>query len=88
MKREFARTIAEQHIRNMNPLLWNGNGKRPASFDTRICTYDIQSKNGNELDISFEIEEGNWIHYCELKDKKQTIHLSLYMDMGLILLKI
>lgn len=55
----------------MNPTNWNGQGRKPKSFDTRIVTYDIDSINGNELDISFDrLEEDGWTHYCELRDKE------------------
>lgn len=50
---------------------WNGQGRKPKSFDTRIVTYDIDSINRNELDISFDrLEEDGWTHYCELRDKE------------------
>lgn len=72
--KEKARKIAEDFISKMNPTHWNGRGRRPKSFDTRIHTYDIDSVNGNELDISFEYlgpdetDTPGWTHYCELRD--------------------
>lgn len=71
---EKAEAIAKDFLANANPTNWNGRGRKPKSFDTRIYTYDIGSKNGNELDISFEYckkEESDmagWTHYCELRD--------------------
>lgn len=65
-----AEIIAKDFLGRMNPTNWNGKGKQPESFDTRIVTYDINSINGNELDISFDyLEEDGWMHYCELRDK-------------------
>lgn len=72
---EKAKKIAEDFLSRMNPTNWDGVGKRPKKFDTRIVTYNIGSVNGNELDISFEYlnkDEGDkpgWTHYCELRDK-------------------
>lgn len=66
-----AERIAKDFMCRMNPTNWNGKGKRPNSFDTRIVTYDIDSINGNELDISFDyLGEDGWTHYCELRDKE------------------
>lgn len=28
---------AEQHIQKMNPSMWDGKGRKPKTFDTRIC---------------------------------------------------
>ena len=73
---EKAKEIAEDFIHKMNPTNWDGTGEMPEGFDTKIVTYDIDSKNGNELDISFEyLEEdesdvSGWTHYCELRDKE------------------
>lgn len=75
MKRHQAEKIAENFIKEMNPNMWNGVGEKPSSFDTRIATYNINSRNNNELGISFELEENpdtlemEWTHYCELRDK-------------------
>jgi hypothetical protein len=64
--------IAEDFLIKMNPNNWNGKGRKPKSCDTRIITYNIDSKYGNELDISFDYdkEEKCWTHYCELRDKE------------------
>lgn len=68
--KEKAEKIARDFMGKMNPTNWNGRGKQPKSFDTRIVTYDIDSVNGNELDISFDkSDEDGWTHYCELRDK-------------------
>lgn len=67
--REKAEKIANDFLKKMNPTNWNGKGRRPKSFDTRIVTYDINSINGNELDISFDyLEEDGWTHCCELRN--------------------
>ena len=72
---ENARRIAEDFLTKANPTNWNGIGRQPKEFDTRIFTYDIDSVNGNELDISFEYlnedesDISGWTHYCELRDK-------------------
>lgn len=67
---ELAREIAQKHLNKMNPDKWDGTGDRPASFDERICTYEIGSKLA-ELDVSFYFDEDAdmWCHYCELREK-------------------
>lgn len=67
---EKATKIAKDFLAKMNPSNWNGHGRKPKSFDTRIVTYNIDSINGNELDISFDHTEDGWTHYCELRDKE------------------
>ena len=74
---EKARKIAEDFLSKANPTNWDGVGEQPKELDTRIITYDIDSKNDNELDISFEYldkdafpDDSGWTHYCELRDKE------------------
>ena len=74
---EKARRIAEDFLSRYNPTDWNGEGVRPKEFKAgMIETYDIDSVNGNELDISFEYldedeaDTNGWTHYCELRDKE------------------
>ena len=74
---EKARKIAEDFLSKANPTNWDGVGEQPKELDTRIITYDIDSKNDNELDISFEYldkdafpDDPGWTHYCELRDKE------------------
>lgn len=68
--------IAEDFLKRMNPDGWDGVGKRPKSFDTRIVTYDVGSPYNDELDIRFEKEihpdtgKKEWMHSCELRDKE------------------
>ena len=47
----LALEIAEKHLNEMNPDMWNGEGNMPISLDERICTYEIGSDYA-ELDIS------------------------------------
>ena len=70
INRDIALEIAEKHINEMNPDIWNGEYGVPSSFDERICTYEIGSDYA-ELDISFyyDKDEQMWCHYCELRDK-------------------
>ena len=80
---EKAERIAKDFLEKMNPTNWNGNGRKPKSFDTRIVTYDIDSINGNELDISFDyvndVDMKGWTHYCELRNKEtEDLMISLH----------
>ena len=66
---ERAISIAQEHIQQANPSLWNGLSEQPIDFDSRIITYPIDGDT--ELDISFEYEkEDGWLHFCELRDKQ------------------
>lgn len=72
MNQADAEKIAQQHLSKMNPDMWDGNGEKPKTFDSRIVTYQLS--DGKELDISFEkdkspdTEDEAWEHYCELRD--------------------
>ena len=48
---ERAVEIAQKHIQQANPSLWNGSSERPKDFDSRIITYPVDEDT--ELDISF-----------------------------------
>lgn len=61
-----AMEIAEEHLRQMNPSLWNGEGNPPEDFDSRIASYNVGELE--VLDVSFENIDGKWMHYCELRD--------------------
>ena len=39
MTREKANIIANDFFKDMNHDFWNGNGKKPTSFDERIWEY-------------------------------------------------
>lgn len=60
--------IADMHIKKMNPDIWNGEGEKPESFNTKIVTYPIN--DDFELDVSYEFEDTEWTHYVELRDKE------------------
>lgn len=71
ISRGKAINIAKDFLSRMNPANWDGTGAMPDSLDTRIVTYDIDSVNGNELNISLECtKKFGWTHYCELRDKE------------------
>lgn len=73
--------IAQTHIRRMNPSLWNGTGKRPENFDSRIITYPIDTDI--ELDISFEQDDDGWVHLCEVRDKDSGELLEVMHGYGI-----
>lgn len=72
---------AEQHIQKMNPSMWDGKGRKPKTFDTRIVTYSID--DDTELDISFELDEEEWTHYVELRDRKTEALLNCLHGYGI-----
>lgn len=77
-----ALTMATTHLKKCNPSNWDGLGKKPNSFDQRVCTYYVDSEN--ELDISFEYEDGEgWIHVCELRETKSQYLLGILSGYGI-----
>lgn len=87
--REKAEKIAKDFLKEMNPTNWNGRGRKPKSFDERVMTFDIDSINGNELDISFEYLEKDesdvtgWTHYCALVDKETGLTVAPLHGYGI-----
>lgn len=68
MTREKANAIANDFFKDMNPDFWNGNGKKPTSFDERIWEYELSEYDW--LDISMYCnEDDEWVHCCEIVDK-------------------
>lgn len=41
MKRETAEKIAKDFLNQMNPEMWDGNGEKPESVNTKISGYDL-----------------------------------------------
>ena len=75
-------TIAQEHLKKMNPSLWDGTGKQPKDFNPIICTYSID--NDSELDISFEKDDQDgWIHLCELRNKESEELLDVLSGYGI-----
>lgn len=74
--------IAKEHLRRMNPSLWDGTGDRPESFDPIILTHPVDDEN--ELDISFEEDRpGQWIHLCELRDRESEELMEIMSGNGI-----
>lgn len=72
--------IAREHLRRMNPSNWNGKGDQPEDFNPKIATYDIDKYL--ILDISFEFEDGEWTHYCELRNRESENLLNALHGYG------
>ena len=49
-----AREIAEDFVSTMNPSGWDGIGRKPDNFDTRVKTYIIDGFNEYKLDVSYD----------------------------------
>ena len=64
--REKALEIAAEHIRRINPSMWDGNGEPPADFVNHRITYSVN--RFTELDVSFEQDNHGWRHCCKLRD--------------------
>lgn len=72
--------IANMHLHKANPSMWDGTGTRPSDFNQRIGTYNVDSNM--EVDVSFEQENGVWLHYCELRDKETEELLDVVHGYG------
>lgn len=49
-----AHEIAKDFIKTMNPSLWDGVGRKPDNFDTRIKTYIVDGFNEYKLNVSYD----------------------------------
>lgn len=52
-----AREIARDFIKTMNPSLWDGVGRKPDNFDTRIKTYIVDGFNEYKLNVSYDEDD-------------------------------
>lgn len=65
MTREKATRIVNDFFNDMNPILWNGEGNKPESFDER--PWECKIVDGINLEITFANDEvDGWHHYCDL----------------------
>ncbi len=64
----WADEVAHDFLQSANPNLWSGKGDKPDDFDTKIYSYDSPYFDGWYIDISFEQDEEEWCHFCELRD--------------------
>lgn len=67
MTRKDAEKIAQDFFKRCNPEMWDGNGEKPKSVDTRI--YEIPLPGFVRLDLSIA-DDGvdGWCHFCEIVD--------------------
>ena len=62
-----AREIEKDFIKTMNPSGWDGVGRNPDNFDTRIKTYDIDGFPEYELDVSYDEDELGYVVMLEIR---------------------
>lgn len=65
MDKEMAKSIIDDFFSDMNPDLWNGNGDKPVSFDSRPWQYPLSNEVNLEITVVFDTENG-WYHCCDL----------------------
>lgn len=82
MTREKANIIANDFFKDMNHDFWNGNGKKPTSFDERIWEYELSEYDW--LDISMYCnEDDEWVHCCEIVDKSSDTMTEMLTGYGI-----
>lgn len=82
MTREKANIIANDFFKDMNYDFWNGNGKKPTSFDERIWEYELSEYDW--LDISMYCnEDDEWVHCCEIVDKSSDTMTEMLTGYGI-----
>ena len=82
MTREKANIIANDFFKYLNHDFWNGNGKKPTSFDERIWEYELSEYDW--LDISMYCnEDDEWVHCCEIVDKSSDTMTEMLTGYGI-----
>ena len=74
--------IAQEFMNDMNPIMWDGNGDVPSTFDDRCLGYDLSPDM--RLDISFLYDnEDGWYHCCELVDRISNEMIEILTGYGI-----
>lgn len=68
VNRKYATAMANAYLQRMNPSNWDGRGDKPADVDTSAMSYDIPGDSHRRIDISFDVDDGEWCHLCQLVD--------------------
>lgn len=83
MKRETAEKIAKDFLNQMNPEMWDGNGEKPESVNTKIWEYDLCEHDFLDVGIEYNNEEKTWEHCCEIVDKKSGLMTEILHGYGI-----
>ena len=62
MTRQEAKKIAQTFLKQVNPYMWDGNGEKPKSVDTRICEIPLPGFVRLDLSIADAGMDG-WCHF-------------------------
>ena len=72
VRRKYASAMANAYLQRMNPCNWDGRGDKPSDVDTSAMSFDIPGDFQRRLDISMDIDDGEWCHLCQLVDTKSN----------------
>lgn len=68
VSRKYATAIAKVFLQRTNPHSWDGRSDKPSDVDTRAMAFAIPGDPYRRMDISFDIDDGEWCHLCQLVD--------------------
>lgn len=68
VSRKYATAMANAYLQRMDPNNWDGRGDKPADVDTNTTSFDIPGDACRRMAISFDIDDGEWCHLCQLVD--------------------
>lgn len=68
VNRKYATAMANAYLQRMNPNNWDGRGEKPVDVNTNVMSFDIPGDSCRRMDISFDIDDGEWCHLCQLVD--------------------
>lgn len=83
MKRETAEKIAKDFLNQMNPEMWDGNGEKPESVNTKILEYDLCEYDLLDISIEYNNEDKTLEHCCEIVDKKSDLMIEVLHGYGI-----
>lgn len=72
VRRKYATAMANAYLQRVNPCNWDGRGDKPSDVDTSSMSFDIPGDSCHRMDISMDIDDGEWCHLCQLVDTKSN----------------
>lgn len=82
MKKEKAKIIVDDFLKDMNPDMWNGQGEQPDSIDTHGWKYPLTDAVNLEITLACNEEDG-WHHYCDLVSTSDNSSFDMLSGYGI-----
>ena len=82
VSRKYATAMAKAFLLRMNSNSWDGRGEKPSDVETNAMSFDIPGDACHRLDISIDIDDGEWCHLCQLVDIQSKIVIEFEHGYG------